>query len=108
MELTLSEIDNLSETNSEFKQELSFLYKALNDYPITNLESVSELMEDLSKNGLQSFSVKSIQEYQDNLSFSKNAWEIESLESIIAFCRQIDENDFVNAVRKLKQKLRVA
>ncbi len=108
LDLTLSQIHDLTEKNPNLKEELNSLYYALNDYPLFNLDSVSELIKDLEKQGLKSFNVKDIRKYQENLTFSKHAWEIESLESILIFCKHLDENDFINAINKLKQKLQVA
>ena len=108
LELTLSDIEKLSEENQELRKELQLLHEAINDYPEFDVNSITQLIRSFEAKGLKSFNISEIKEFQQSLSFSENAWEIESLESVLAFCTQIEENDFVNAVRKLKQKLRVA
>lgn len=108
LELTLSDIENLSTKNQEFEQELQLLYEAIDDYPESGVISISQLIQNLEAKGLKSFNISEIKNFQQSLSVSENAWIIESLESVLAFCTQIEENDFVNAVRKLKQKLLVA
>lgn len=108
LELTLSNIENLSTKNQEFAQELQLLYDAINDYPKLGIDSISNLKQDLENEGLKSFRVEEIKKFQKSLSATENAWIIESLESVIAFCSKVEENDFVNAVQNLKQKLRVA
>ena len=92
----------------KLEEELQLLYEAINDYPKSGVNSISQLIRSLEAKGLKSFNISEIKDFQKSLSVSENAWEIESLESVLAFCTQIEENDFVNAVRKLKQKLRVA
>lgn len=108
LELTLSDIENLSEENQELRKELQLLHEAINDYPESGVSSISQLIRSFEAKGLKSFNISEIKDFQQSLSFSKNAWEIESLESVLAFCTQIEKNDFVIAVRKLKEKLRVA
>jgi hypothetical protein len=108
LELTLSDIENLSVKNQEFEKELQLLYQAINDYPESGVNSISQFIKSLESLGLKSFNISEIRDFQQSLSISENAWEIESLESVLAFCTQIKETDFVNAVRNLKQKLRVA
>ncbi|MEP1151193.1 MAG: hypothetical protein ABJH08_05640 [Balneola sp.] len=108
LELTLSDIENLSVKNQELEKELQLLYQAINDYPESGVNSIPQFIESLESLGLKSFNISEIRDFQQSLSISENAWEIESLESVLAFCTQIEENDFVNAVSKLKQKLRIA
>lgn len=108
LELTLSDIENLSANNQEFKQELQLLYEAINDYPKSGVNSISQFIRNLEAKGLKSFSISEIKDFQQSLSVTENAWEIESLESVLSFCSKTEENDFINAVQNLKQKLRVA
>ncbi len=108
LSLTLSDIENLSEENQELRKELQLLHEAINDYPESGVISISQLIQNLEAKGLKSFNISEIKDFQQSLFVSENAWIIESLESVLAFCTQIEENDFVNAVSKLKQKLLVA
>ena len=108
LELTLSDIENLCEEKQELRKELQLLHEAINDYPESGVSSISQLIRSFEAKGLRSFNISEIKDFQQSLTFSENAWEIESLESVLAFCTQIEENDFVNAVGKLKEKLRVA
>ena len=108
LELALSDIENLSSKNPEFEKELQLLRDSINDYPDSGVSSVSQLIRSLEAKDLKSFNISEIKYYQQNLSVSENAWEIESLESVLAFCSKTEENDFINAVLNLKQKLRVA
>ncbi len=107
MELTLSDIEKFSNSNQNVAEELQLLYDAINDYPKLGLDSISELQRDLESKGLKSFSVPEIKKFQKKLSYTENAWIIESLESVIAFCAKVEENDFISATRKLIQKLKV-
>jgi len=108
LELTLSDIENLCEEKQELRKELQLLHEAINDYPESGVSSISQLIRSFEAKGLRSFNISEIKDFQQSLTFSENAWEIESLESVLAFCTQIEENDFVNAVGNLKEKLRVA
>ena len=108
LELTLSDIENLSVENQGLEKELQLLYEAINDYPKSGVNSISQLIKSFEAGGLKSFKISEIKDFQQNLSVSENAWEIESLESVLSFCSKTEENDFVNAVHNLKQKLRVA
>ena len=105
--ITSEELINLIEKNateSNSKSIAENLLEAINDWPTENLKEPSQLISELKEQVSGKLTFENINGFLKTLSAEKDAWKMESLNSILEIFR-IERNENVDAEIELEKIL---
>jgi len=105
--ITTEELINLIENNTterNLKSVAENLIEAINDWPTENLKEPSELISKLKKQVIGKLTFENINCFFKTLSVDKDAWKMESLNSILEIFR-IEKNENIEAEIELEMIL---
>lgn len=79
------------------------LLEAINDYPKIGLDSSDELLMELYKNISTPITLEKLKAYSQQIDLSTNAWEAESIASLVELLKEFKNKNLEEVIQLIKQ-----